>query len=92
VTGFYAWLAALAEQGTLPSVFQYAFFIRGLLAILLLAPLLFVVTFIIALRRYIRQLNPVAGETPLRFAIVPQALRVVVPGGLKTPLFRDNHS
>jgi len=33
-----------------------------------------------------------AGETPLRFAIVPQALRVIVPRGLKTPLFRDNHS
>ncbi len=28
-----------------------------------------------------------AGETPLRFDVVPNALRVVVPRGLKTPLF-----
>ncbi|HJS29519.1 MAG TPA: ABC transporter transmembrane domain-containing protein, partial [Anaerolineales bacterium] len=37
-------------------------FIALLLPQLLLSPLLFVVTFIIALRRYINQLNPVAGE------------------------------
>ena len=37
MTDFYAWLAALSDQGTLPPVFQYAFFVRGLLAIVLLA-------------------------------------------------------
>jgi hypothetical protein len=34
MSAFYAWLAALAARGVLPAVFQYAFFARGLLAVL----------------------------------------------------------
>jgi len=51
VSSFYAWLATFAEQGTLPSVFQYAFFIRGLLAIVLLAPLLGGMSHLVVSRR-----------------------------------------
>jgi zinc transport system permease protein len=51
VTGVYAWLASLAEQGTLPAVFQYAFFVRGLLAVLLLAPLLGGMSHLVVARR-----------------------------------------
>ncbi len=29
------------------------------------------------------------GETPLRFEVTPGALRVIVPRGLKSPLFSD---
>lgn len=47
----YAWLATLAGQGTLPSVFQYAFFVRGLLAVILLAPLLGGVSHLVVARR-----------------------------------------
>jgi YegS/Rv2252/BmrU family lipid kinase len=31
-----------------------------------------------------------AGETPLRFEVAPQALRVIVPRGLKSPLFSSH--
>lgn len=47
----YAWLAALAEHGTVPGVFQYAFFVRGLLAVLLLAPLLGGMSHLVVARR-----------------------------------------
>src|SRR5205085_11426822 len=40
MTVFYAWIAALAQRGLLPSDFQYAFLVRGFLCVLLLAPLL----------------------------------------------------
>jgi zinc transport system permease protein len=44
-------LAALSDQGTLPAVFQYAFFVRGLLAIVLLAPLLGGMSHLVVARR-----------------------------------------
>lgn len=40
MTDFYAWLAELAARGVLPEPFQYAFFVRGILSVLVLAPLL----------------------------------------------------
>lgn len=51
MTAFYAWLASLAQQGTLPAVFQYAFFIRGLLSVALLAPLLGGMSHLVVARR-----------------------------------------
>ncbi len=47
----YAWLAALADRGTLPDVFRYAFFVRGLLSVLLLAPLLGGLSHLVVARR-----------------------------------------
>lgn len=51
MTALYAWLAALAERGTLPEVFRFAFFVRGLLAVLLLAPLLGGMSHLVVARR-----------------------------------------
>ncbi|MBI5504025.1 MAG: metal ABC transporter permease [Deltaproteobacteria bacterium] len=51
MTDFYAWTAALSERGTLPEVFRYAFFVRGLLAVLLLAPLLGGISHLVVARR-----------------------------------------
>ncbi|HVO26994.1 MAG TPA: metal ABC transporter permease [Candidatus Margulisiibacteriota bacterium] len=51
MTSFYAWLASLAEQGILPSTFQYAFFVRGLLSVLVLAPLLGGMSHLVVARR-----------------------------------------
>jgi zinc transport system permease protein len=51
MTWVYGSLAALAQRGTLPDVFQYAFFIRGLLAVLLLAPLLGGMSHLVVARR-----------------------------------------
>lgn len=51
MTGFYESLAAMAERGTLPQVFQYAFFVRGLLSVLLLAPLLGGLSHVVVARR-----------------------------------------
>jgi zinc transport system permease protein len=51
VTDLYAWLATLSDRGTLPPVFQYAFFVRGLLAIVLLAPLLGGMSHLVVARR-----------------------------------------
>ena len=51
MTAFYDWLAALAARGTLPEVFQYAFFVRGLLAVCLLAPLLGGMSHLVVARR-----------------------------------------
>ncbi|MFO0759950.1 MAG: metal ABC transporter permease [Byssovorax sp.] len=48
---FYAWLADLAQRGHLPSAFQYAFVVRGLLAVLLLAPLLGGMSHLVVTRR-----------------------------------------
>jgi len=31
------------------------------------------------------------GETPLRFEVAPGALRVIIPRGLKSPLFQEGH-
>jgi zinc transport system permease protein len=51
VSAFYGWLATLAARGTLPAIFEYAFFVRGLLAVLLLAPLLGGLSHLVVARR-----------------------------------------
>ena len=51
MTELYAWLAALAERGALPDPFRYAFFVRGLLSVLLLAPLLGGMSHLVVARR-----------------------------------------
>ena len=48
---FYEWLASLATGGVLPDIFQYAFFVRGLLSVLLLAPLLGGMSHLVVARR-----------------------------------------
>ena len=47
----YAWFAVLADRGTLPEIFRYAFFVRGLLAVALLAPLLGGMSHLVVARR-----------------------------------------
>jgi zinc transport system permease protein len=51
MSGFYAWIAALAKQGVLPSDFQYPFLVRGFLCVLLLAPLLGGLSHLVVARR-----------------------------------------
>jgi len=51
VSALYDWLAALATRGVLPEVFQYAFFVRGLLSVFLLAPLLGGMSHLVVARR-----------------------------------------
>jgi len=51
VIRFYEWMASLSTRGELPAVFQYAFFVRGLLAVLLLAPLLGGMSHLVVARR-----------------------------------------
>lgn len=51
MTDFYTWLAALAARGVLPEPFQYAFFARGVLAVLVLAPLLGTMSHLVVARR-----------------------------------------
>ena len=51
MTPLYDWLASLATRGTLPEMFQYAFFVRGLLSVLLLAPLLGGMSHLVVARR-----------------------------------------
>ena len=51
MTVFYAWIAALAQRGLLPSDFQYAFLVRGFLCVLLLAPLLGGLSHLVVARR-----------------------------------------
>ncbi len=47
----YAWLAELAARGLLPDAFRYAFVARGLLAVLVLAPLLGGMSHLVVVRR-----------------------------------------
>lgn len=47
---------------------------------LLLAPLLFVIVYVVALRRYIRQLNPVAGAQRMRFGEMNAGLTETITG------------
>jgi zinc transport system permease protein len=47
----YAWLAGLAAKGALPSAFGYAFIVRGLLAVVILAPLLGGISHLVVARR-----------------------------------------
>ncbi len=51
MTPLYEWLGALATRGVLPEIFQYAFFVRGLLSVLLLAPLLGGMSHLVVARR-----------------------------------------
>ncbi len=51
MSGFYDTLAAWAESGALPEVFGYPFFVRGLLAVLLAAPLFGTLSHIVVTRR-----------------------------------------
>ena len=51
MSALYAWAAELANRGTLPEVFQYAFFVRGLLSVALLAPLLGGMSHLVVARR-----------------------------------------
>ena len=51
MSDLYAWLAGLADRGTLPDIFHYAFFVRGLLSVLLLAPLLGGMSHLVVARR-----------------------------------------
>lgn len=47
----YAWLAELAKRGSLPKVFEYPFITRGILAVLLIAPLLGGISHLVVARR-----------------------------------------
>src|SRR5262249_61053845 len=51
MTAFYSWIAGLAQQGILPSDFQYPFLIRGFLCVLILAPLLGGLSHLVVTRR-----------------------------------------
>src|SRR5437667_1274104 len=51
MTVFYAWIAALAQRGLLPSDFQYAFLVRGFLCVLLLTPILGGLSHLVVARR-----------------------------------------
>jgi zinc transport system permease protein len=51
MSALYDWLGQLAARGTLPEVFHYAFFVRGLLSVLLLAPLLGGLSHLVVIRR-----------------------------------------
>ena len=51
MTGLYAWLAKLAGEGTIPDAFRFAFFVRGILSILVLAPLLGGLSHLVVARR-----------------------------------------
>jgi ATP-binding cassette subfamily B protein len=55
-------------------------FIAFLRTELLVAPLLFVIAYIFALRRYVRQLNPVAGEQQWRFGEMNAGLTETITG------------
>jgi len=47
----YAWIAGFAARGALPDIFRYAFFVRGLISVLLLAPLLGGMSHLVVARR-----------------------------------------
>jgi len=51
VTSFYTWIGGLAQQGVLPSDFQYPFLVRGVLCVLVLAPILGGVSHLVVTRR-----------------------------------------
>lgn len=55
-------------------------FIAFLRVELLLAPVLFVLAYIVALRRYVRKLNPVAGEQQWRFGEMNAGLTETITG------------
>jgi zinc transport system permease protein len=51
MTAFYNWIGALAQNGTLPSDFQYPFLVRGFLCVLVLAPMLGGLSHLVVTRR-----------------------------------------
>jgi len=51
VTPLYEWLATLADRGVLPDIFHFAFFVRGLISVMLLAPLLGGMSHLVVARR-----------------------------------------
>lgn len=51
MSALYAFLASLAARGKLPAPFQYAFFVRGILSVFLLAPLLGGISHLVVARR-----------------------------------------
>src|SRR5262245_31654806 len=51
MTAFYSWIAELAANGTLPGDFQYPFLIRGILCVLVLAPMLGGLSHLVVTRR-----------------------------------------
>lgn len=51
MTALYAWFADLAGRGLLPSDFQYPFLIRGILSVLVLAPVLGGLSHLVVTRR-----------------------------------------
>jgi len=51
VSALYPWLYGLADRGVLPEAFHYAFFVRGVLSVFLLAPLLGGMSHLVVARR-----------------------------------------
>lgn len=51
MAAFYSWIAAQARAGHLPADFQYAFLVRGILCVLVIAPLLGGVSHLVVSRR-----------------------------------------
>ena len=51
MAAFYAWVGELAQQGWLPSDFQYPFLIRGFFCVLVLAPILGGLSHLVVTRR-----------------------------------------
>jgi zinc transport system permease protein len=51
MNAFYGWLSALARSGKLPAFFEYPFMARGLLAVLLVGPLLGGLSHLVVARR-----------------------------------------
>ena len=51
MSAFYAWVTDLANRGILPSDFQYPFLVRGLLCILIIAPVLGGMSHLVVTRR-----------------------------------------
>jgi zinc transport system permease protein len=51
MTPFYTWIASLAQRGLLPGDFQYPFLIRGVLCVLILAPMLGGISHLVVTRR-----------------------------------------
>jgi zinc transport system permease protein len=51
MSAFYTWIGGLAQQGFLPSDFQYPFLVRGFLCVLIIAPILGGMSHLVVTRR-----------------------------------------
>jgi len=51
MNAFYTWIGGLAQQGVLPSDFQYPFLVRGFLCVLIIAPILGGMSHLVVTRR-----------------------------------------